>query len=162
MTYSYKSVWFTDVSELVELRDANGIVIDKTPAITDIANDFTSWQRIYDGFDTDSDNDWKFEKSNAGSSNGKIAEEIDLVKTTITVSVDKQNYIFDETAIINGTVSEQLFIEKPFFQAAQINMKIFGPNGYEKNINLYPDLFLEYGTTLSLQEVLGINEGLIM
>jgi hypothetical protein len=159
LTYSYKSVWFTDVSELVELRDANGIVIDKTPTITDMANDFTSWQRIYDGVDTDSVNDWKFTKSNAGSSNGKIAAEVDLVKTAITVSVDKQNYIFDETTLITGTVSEQVFIEKPFFQAAQINMKIFGPNGYENVINLYPDLFLKYKTSLSLQEVLGINEG---
>ena len=159
LTYSYKSVWFTDVSERVELRDANGVVIDQTQTITDMANDFTSWQRIYDGFDTDSANDWKFEKSNAGSSNGKIAEQVDLEKTTITVSVDKPNYIFDETAIISGKVSEQLFIEKPFFQAAQINMKIFGPNGYVNNINLYPDLFLEYDTSLNLQEVLGINEG---
>lgn len=159
LTYSYKSVWFTDVSERVELRDANGVVIDQTQTITDIANDFTSWQRIYDGFDTDSANDWKFEKSNAGSSNGKIAEQVDLEKTTVTVSVDKPNYIFDETAIISGTVSEQLFIEKPFFQAAQINMKIFGPNGYVNNLNLYPDLFLEYDTSLNLQEVLGINEG---
>ncbi len=159
LTYSYKSVWFTDVSELVELRDSDGMVIDKTPKITDIANDFTSWQRNYDGFDTDSDTDWKFEKSNAGSSNGKLAEEVELTETTITLSTNKENYIFDETAIISGKVSEQLFIEKPFFQAAQIKMKIFGPNGYQNNINLYPDLFLDYETSLNLQEVLGIKEG---
>jgi len=159
LTYSYKSVWFTDVSELVQLRDADGKVIDQTPTITDIKDDFTSWQRIYDGFDTDSVNDWKFEQSNAGSTNGKIAEEIESEKTIITVSVDKQNYIFDETVVISGEVSEQLFIEKPFFQAAQINVKIFGPNGYENSRNLYPDLFLKYDTSLSLQEVLGINEG---
>ncbi len=159
LTYSYKSVWFTDVSELVELRDADGVVIDKTPTITDIANDFTSWQRMYDGFDTDSDNDWKFEQSNAGSTNGKIAEEISVDQTTITVNIDKESYIFDETAIISGEVSKQLFVEKPFFQAAQIKMKIFGPNGYENNINLYPDLFLKYETSLSLQEVLGIMDG---
>ncbi len=159
LTYSYKSIWFTDVAELVELRDANGMVIDKTPTITDIANDFTSWQRIYDGFDTDSVNDWKFVQSNAGSSNGKIAQEVSTEKTTITVTIDKPNYNFGETATISGTVSKQLFIEKPFFQAAQIKMKIFGPNGYENNINLYPDLFLKYKTSLSLQDVLGIKEG---
>lgn len=159
LTYSYKSVWFTDVSELVELRDANGIVIDKTPTLTDIKNDFTSWQRIYDGFDTDSVNDWKFERSTAGSSNGKIATEVDSTKTTMTVSVDKQNYLFGETAILSGTVSEQVFVEKPFFQAAKVNIKIFGPDGYENNINLYPDLFLKYKTSLNLQQVLGIKEG---
>ena len=159
LTYSYVTVWFTDVAERVELRDADGVVIDQTPTITDMANDFTSWQRVYDGFDTDSDNDWKFVQSNAGSSNGKIAEEVQEELTTITVSIDKPNYIFDETATISGEVSEQLFIEKPFFQAAQINIKIFGPNGYENIINLYPDLFLKYETSLSLQEVLGIEEG---
>lgn len=159
LTYSYKSVWFTDVSELVELRDGSGLVIDKTPTLTDIENDFTSWQRIYDGFDTDSENDWKFEKSNAGSTNGKLVEQVEDEKTIVTVSIDKQNYIFDETLTISGEVSEQLFIEKPFFQAAQINIKIFGPSGYENIINLYPDLFLKYDTSLSLQKTLGIQEG---
>ncbi len=106
LTYSYKSVWFTDVSELVELRDADGKVIDQTPTITDIEDDFTSWQRIYDGFDTDSVNDWKFVQSNAGSTNGKIAEEIDYLTTTVTVSIDKQDYIFGETAVISGEVSK--------------------------------------------------------
>ena len=159
LTYSYKSVWFTDVSELVELRDADGKVIDQTPTITDIEDDFTSWQRIYDGFDTDSVNDWKFVQSNAGSTNGKIAEEIESEKTILTLSIDKQNYIFGETAVITGEVSELLFIEKPFFQAAQVMMKIYGPNGYEISRNLYPDLYLKYETSLSLQEVLGINEG---
>jgi len=159
LTYSYKSVWFTDVTEMVELRDADGKVIDQTPTITDMNDDFTSWQRIYDGLDTDSVNDWKFEQSNAGSTNGKIAEEIESEKTTITVSVDKQNYIFAETTIITGEVSEQLFIEKPFFQAAQIKIKIYGPNGYEISRILYPDLFLKYETSLSLHKVLGINEG---
>ena len=38
LTYSYQSVWFTDSNELVELRDENGIVIDKTPLIVDIQN----------------------------------------------------------------------------------------------------------------------------
>ena len=159
LAYSYKSVWFTDVSELVELRDADGKVIDQTPTITDIEDDFTSWQRIYDGFDTNSVNDWKFAQSNPGSTNGKIAEEIESDKTILALSIDKQNYIFGETAVISGEVSELLFIEKPFFQAAQVKMKIYGPNGYEISRNLYPDLFLKYETSLSLQEVLGINEG---
>jgi hypothetical protein len=62
LMYSYKTVWFTDTNEVVELRDENGIVIDATPILTDIKNDFTSWQRIYDGYDFDSVDDWKFEK----------------------------------------------------------------------------------------------------
>ena len=159
LTYSYQNVWFTDVSETVQLRNADGIVIDQTPSISDLKNDFTSWQRIYDGVDTDSSSDWKFEFSNAGSTNGKFTTEIETGKATILISTDKSNYNFQETAIISGQVSEKLFVEKPFFQTAQIMIKIYGPNGYEKNISLFPDLNLKYQTTLSLQKVLGISGG---
>ncbi|MFB5608496.1 MAG: lamin tail domain-containing protein, partial [Candidatus Nitrosomaritimum yanchengensis] len=67
ITYSYKTVWFTDTNEIVQLRDNNGFIVDSTPLMTDIKNDFTSWQRIYDGYDLDSPDDWKFVTSNAGS-----------------------------------------------------------------------------------------------
>ena len=159
LAYSYQSVWFTDVSERVELRNSDGVVIDETPRITDVRNDFNSWQRDYDGLDSDSTSDWEFGISNAGSTNGKFAPKVEADVITVTLSTDRTSYIFDETAIISGEVSEQLFIEKPFFQTAQIKIKIFGPNGYEKNISLYPDLDLKYATDLSLQKVLGINEG---
>ncbi|MEX2060119.1 MAG: lamin tail domain-containing protein [Nitrosopumilaceae archaeon] len=159
LTYSYQSVWFTDVSETVQLRNADGIVIDQTPSISDLKNDFTSWQRIYDGVDTDSSSDWKFEFSNAGSTNGKFTTETKAGKATILISTDKSNYNFQETAIISGQVSEKLFVEKPFFQTAQIKIKIYGSNGYEKNISLFPDLNLKYQTSFSLQKVLGISGG---
>jgi len=159
LTYSYQSVWFTDVSETVQLRDASGIVIDQTPSISDLKNDVTSWQRIFDGVDTDSSSDWKFVSSTAGSTNGKFTTETQIGKTTILISTDKANYNFQETAIISGQVSEKLFVEKPFFQTAQIKIKIYGPNGFEKNIDLFPDLNLKYQTTLSLQKVLGISGG---
>ena len=60
LTYSYQPVWFTDSGESVELRDDNGFVVDKTPMLIDIKNDFTSWQRIYDGYGLDASGDWKF------------------------------------------------------------------------------------------------------
>ena len=69
LTFSYQSIWFTDSFESVELRDENGIIIDKTPLLSDLANDFTSWQRIYDGYDSNNSGDWKFVTSTAGSSN---------------------------------------------------------------------------------------------
>jgi len=159
LAYSYQSVWFTDVSEVVQLRDANGVVIDQTPSISDLANDFNSWQRIYDGLDTDTSSDWEFDMSHPGSSNGKFILESEADVTTVTLSIDKTNYIYGDTVTISGEVSEQLFIEKPFFQAEQIKIKIFGPNGYEKSINLHPNLYLKYETDISLQQVLGINEG---
>ncbi|MFQ5497157.1 MAG: lamin tail domain-containing protein [Nitrosopumilus sp.] len=158
LTYSYQSVWFTDSNESVELRDENGIVIDKTPLIADIQNDFTSWQRLYDGFDSDSADDWKFVTSTAGSSNGKLVDAQDSEQLTVTVSSEKSSYLFGDVAVIRGSVSEEVFTVKPFFQPQPITVTVDGPN-FNKIINLYPDLNLNFKTTLSLHQVLGINEG---
>ena len=158
LTFSYQSVWFTDSNELVELRDENGVVVDKTPLISDLANDFTSWQRFYDGYDLDGSGDWKFVTSTAGSSNGKLLETQDLEQVTITANSEKSSYLFGDTATISGSVSEEVFIVKPFFQPEPIVVVISGPN-FDRTLTLYPDLNLDYETTLSLHQVLGINEG---
>ncbi len=159
-TYSYQSVWFTDLGERVELRDASGNVIDETPTITDLFNDFTTWQRLYDGFGTNSPDDWKFVTTTAGLTNGKIITEEDRgPSVSISVSSDKTNYLFDETATIRGTVSEHIFQEKPFFHQQAVDVIVSGPN-YYKTISLYPNMFLEYETSLKLQKVLGVSEGI--
>ncbi|QDI88361.1 lamin tail domain-containing protein [Candidatus Nitrosopumilus sp. SW] len=158
LTFSYQSVWFTDINESVELRNANGIVIDKTPILSDIQNDFTSWQRIYDGYDLDNSNDWKFVTSTSGSTNGKLIQEQQQDEISVTLSSDKSSYLFGETAVITGSVSEAVFVEKPFFQPEVITVKITGPN-FDRTLTLYPDLNLNFKTTLGLQKVLGINEG---
>jgi len=158
LTYSYQNLWFTDSSESVELRDANGVVIDKTPTLSDIKNDFTSWQRIYDGYDFDNADDWKFVKSTAGSSNGKLIETKTTNDVNVTVSSEKSFYLFGDVAVISGSISEEVYVVKPFFQPQQILITITGPN-FNKIITLYPDLNLNYKTTLSLHQVLGINPG---
>ena len=159
LAFSYQSAWFTDVNEIIQLRDIDGNVIDQTPVISDMANDFTSWQRVYDGLDTDSDDDWKFVISTAGSSNGVHESQTEEKIHTVSVSSEKESYIFGETAVISGKVSEGLFIEKPFFLPAEIHITFDGP-GYEKKISMYPDFFLGFETSLSLQPPLGITEGL--
>jgi len=158
LTYSYQNLWFTDSSESVELRNANGIVIDKTPTLSDIKNDFTSWQRIYDGYDFDNVDDWKFVKSTAGSSNGKLIETKVTQGVNVTVSSEKSFYLFGDVAVISGSVSEEVYIVKPFFKPQQIILTVTGPN-FHKIITLYPDLNLNYKTTLNLHQVLGINKG---
>lgn len=159
LTFSYQSAWLTDVSEIVELRDKNGVVIDKTPLLSDLANDINSWQRTSDGFDTDASSDWKFTTSNAGAPNGKIAQQTEQESISLIFSSDSSSYVFGQTAIISGTVSKQVFTEQPYFHQEPIILTISGPSNYMKTVTLYPDLNLGFKTSLSLQKVLGINEG---
>ena len=154
LTFVNEKIWFTDTAESVELRNTDGIVIDKTREIFDLENDFKSWQRTYDG-----SSEWKFITATAGSSNGKLIESSIFSPVIVTLSSDKSSYIFDETAIISGTVSEKIFIEKPFFQPEPILITISGPN-FDHAVTLYPDYNLNYETTLSLVQVLGIGEGI--
>ncbi len=158
LTYSYQNLWFTDSNESVELRDESGVVIDKTPLVADSQNDLSSWQRIYDGFDLDGADGWKFATSTAGSSNGKLVETQKSEGITITLDAEKPSYLFGETAVIFGSVSEKVFVEKPFFKPESITLAISGPN-YNDVLTLYPDLNLSYEATLTLHQVLGINEG---
>ncbi|MDC0208982.1 lamin tail domain-containing protein [Nitrosopumilus sp.] len=153
LPFTYAKVWFTDSSELIELRNSSGDVIDKTPLISDLENDFLSWQRSYDGH-----TDWEFSLGNAGGSNGKLISSEDSSVVEVTLSTDKISYNFDETAIIQGTVSEKVFVEFPTFQAAIISITISGPN-FQQSVSLYPDSNLNYETSLDLVQVMGISEG---
>jgi hypothetical protein len=153
LTFVNQKVWFTDTAELIELRNSDGLLVDKTREVFDLQNDYTSWQRTYDGF-----SDWKFSPSSAGSSNGKLIESVDLLSVVLTLSSDKTSYGFDDTAIIQGTVSEKIFVEKPYFQPEPILITISGPN-FDHSVSLYPDYNLNYETSLRLSQVLGISEG---
>ena len=153
LTFVNQKVWFTDTAELIELKNSDGLLIDKTREVFDLANDFKSWQRTYDGF-----SGWKFTSSTAGSSNGKLTEDGISSDIVITLSSDKPVYNFDDAAVLQGTVSERVFVEKPSFQAEPILINISGPN-YEQAVSLYPDSDLNYETTLKLVQVLGIEEG---
>ena len=153
LIFTYAKVWFTDSSESVELRNPSGDIIDKTPMISDLKNDFFSWQRSFDAH-----LDWEFSLGNAGASNGKLTLSEESSAVEVTLSTDKTNYNFDETAIIGGTVSEKVFVELPSFQAEPLLIKITGPN-FQQSISLYPDYNLNYETSLDLVQVLGISSG---
>ena len=161
LTFSYQSLWFADSNEIVELKDKNGMIVDKTPLLSDPKNDLTSWQRIYDGYDLDNASDWKFAIPTAGSSNGKVTVTEAKADVTVTVSTDKSSYLFGETTTIKGNISKQVFITAPYFHADEISVKITGPK-YDKTISLYPDLNLNYKTSLNLQQVLGVDKGVYL
>ncbi len=153
LKFTYDNIWFTDSGESVELRNSLDEVIDKTPFVADLQNDFNSWQRTYDGY-----TDWEFSLASAGASNGKLTLSDNSSQIEITSSTDKSEYYFDETAIIQGTVSEKVFVEIPTFQTEPILINISGPN-FQRSVSLYPDNDLNYETSLDLVQVLGISVG---
>ena len=155
LTFTHEKLWFNDVSELIELRDSSGIIIDATPQLTDMESNFLSWQRVYDGVES---NDWKFVLSTTGGTNGKITEEEQSSSVVLTVTSDKTSYAFDTTATIQGSVSKEIFTLQPYFQTEPITINISGPNFY-KVISLYPDYNLNYETNVILAKVLGVNAG---
>ena len=153
LIFNHEKIWFTDTAELIELTNRDGLLVDKTREIFDLENDSKSWQRTYDGF-----SDWKFTSATAGNSNGKLIESFDPLAVVLTLASDKMSYGFDDTAVIQGTVSEKIFVEKPYFQSIPILITITGPNFYH-TVSLYPDIDLNYETTLRISQVLGISEG---
>jgi len=114
LAYSYQTNWFTDSQESVELRDENGIVIDKTPIISDHANDFTSWQRIYDGYDSDSSADWKFVTSTAVSSNGKFVDSGQDKRISVNINGTLHDLNYNGTVTINTVTVDLKFISLVF------------------------------------------------
>jgi len=159
LVYSYQSLWFTDVSEKVQLKDKEGKLVDETQVITDQKNDFQSWQRKYDGVVSES-NVWIFKASSPGSSNGKLpGASGESTELTVFAKSDKKNYVFDDTAIISGNVSKRVYQEKPFFSQQQLRIDIDGPGKFTRTITIYPDLNLEYKTQIKLDKVLGAVAG---
>ncbi|MBI5147375.1 MAG: lamin tail domain-containing protein [Thaumarchaeota archaeon] len=160
VVYSYTHLWFADVSEKVQLKDKSGKIIDETLIMADQKNDFSSWQRKYDGLDTNASNDWTFRMSSVGSSNGVTeTTSADGGQATVSVNVDKHSYIFDETAVITGNVSKRISQEKPFFSQQQLIITIDGPGSFYKTITMYPDLNLKFKTSIKLDKAQGVTEG---
>ncbi len=105
LLFFYTSAWFTDVAEVVQLLDDRGNIVDETPFLTDVANDQTSWQRRTNGFDSDRDGDWINKFSTPGSSIGKEIRAIQQASDLeVSISADKDAYVFGETARIIGDV----------------------------------------------------------
>ena len=157
------SFWFSDVSEFVTLKDADGVIIDQTPLLDDTGDDMSSWQRIYDGWDTDNNSDWILKGATGAATNGQyIAEDISD-DITINLEIDKEQYDFGEKVNITGSVSEQSFNTSEYSSTTLIpeliTIFISGPSSYRDTITLYPDLNLQFSTSLNLHKVLGYAEG---
>ena len=159
ITYTNQQIRFTDINEVIELRNSIGEIIDKTPKITDKEDDNRSWHRIYDGYKLNGNSaDWVFGTQSPGASNGKMPQNAEKRQVAITIMTDKESYNLGQTASISGTVSERKFTEKPHFASEKITLQITGPN-YNREITLYPDLRLGFSSTLDLYKVLNIGIG---
>ena len=86
------------------------------------------------------------------------AQEQTSSSVEVTVTSDKLSYYFDDTAIIQGTVSEIIFPAHSKFQPLPVQINISGPN-FSHTASMYPDTSLNYETTLDLVQVLGVNVG---
>ncbi len=158
LTYTYGPSWFPHIGAVVQLKDTNGIVIDQTPPLDDQKNDFNTWQRIADGFDTNSTSDWVFKIATPGTSNGKLASTGTSSAVTVTVASDKTNYVFGDIIKISGQVSKQVNIPSLSYIPEQISISITGP-GFHKTITAYPDIHLQFVTDLKTDPILGFQAG---
>ena len=158
LTYTYGPSWFPHIGTVVQLKDANGIVIDQTPPLYDQQNDFNSWQRIADGFNTNSTSDWTFKIATTGSSNGKLSSAETSSALSITVATDKTNYVFGDVVKISGQVSKQVNIPNLSYIPEQISIIVTGA-GFQKTITAYPDNNLQFKTDLKIDSLLGFNKG---
>ncbi len=159
LTYTYGPLWFPDISATVQLKSKNGTVIDQTPLLRDIENNFNSWQRTTDGLDTDSTTDWTFKLSNAGSSNGKLSSSVTETGLSIMVSADKTGYLFGEMVKITGQVSKKISVPNQPYTPEKVTLVISGPSGFVKTVVLYPDTMLFFKTEMKTDKVLNIPEG---
>ena len=93
-----------------------------------------------------------------GISSTAFAQEETNSPVEVTVSSDKLSYYFDETAVIQGTVSEIIYPVHSNFQPLPVQINISGPN-FSHSASMYPDTSLNYETSLDLVQVLGVNVG---
>ena len=156
LAFTYVNFWFKDFGETISLVDVLGNKIDETPLLKDNDDESTSWQRITDGLDTDSESDWELKRYTPKSSNNNQITETQESIFTLNGGLDKSEYFFGETLTISGNVSEELFTSLASPEIIKISVK--GSN-YFKNFALFPDRNLDFSTSLNLQKVLGFNEG---
>jgi len=136
----FNSVMFDLENESVVLLTSDAVEVDRTPLLSDTADDTLTWQRFPNAIDTDTPADWVFRNSTHGASNG-----FPVVRQNFTVSlpifVDQQgNKVESFTAgQMAGVKSEivNLFGEERIF--AYI-VKISDEDGFPVFISWVEDL----------------------
>jgi hypothetical protein len=159
LVYTYGPKWFPHIGAVVQLRSADGTVIDQTPPLSDQQDDSNSWQRIYDGYSTGSTSDWVFKMATLGTTNGKMTTTTTSSQLTMSISTDKPNYIFGDMAKISGQVSQLVTLPGGGYIPQSVSITVSGPNGFQKTFTLFPGTNLQFSTYLKIDEVQGMTEG---
>jgi PKD repeat protein len=69
LVITFPSQFLDNEQESVVLVDQSNAEIDRTPLLSDTANDAMTWQRIPNGIDTGGSSDWQFLSGTKGASN---------------------------------------------------------------------------------------------
>ncbi len=123
--YTHYTQWLDNSNESVVLRGASHSEIDRTPVLSDNANDANSWSRYPNGADTDSNSDWRLQLSTKGISNGKVSSSISCDVTLPQPSAGN-------TAKVNGQIT-------PVHQAAFVEITLTKPSGLPEKRTLATD-----------------------
>ncbi|MDE1727886.1 MAG: lamin tail domain-containing protein [Thaumarchaeota archaeon] len=159
IVYHYVPIWFPHAGAVIQLTNPTGTVIDQTPPLSDTQGDGNTWQRMYDGLSTGSVNDWVYNIGTPGFSNGKPPTTSTTTHLTMSVSTDKQSYVFGDFVNISGKVS-QLVMSSTVSSIPQIvNMVLSGPQGFKQTFSLYPGNDLTFSQSVKTDQVLGFSQG---
>src|SRR5579872_3145407 len=151
-------LWFPHAGAVIQLKNSNSTLIDQTPPLSDFQGGGSSWQRMYDGYNTGSSSDWVYKIATPGSSNGHLTTTAVSSANAMTVAADKQSYIFGDTVTISGTVSK--FLNDPVLgYPLSINLIVSGPAGFQKTFTMYPDNNLKFSTSMKTSQATGFPEG---
>ncbi|MHB8601884.1 MAG: lamin tail domain-containing protein [Nitrosotalea sp.] len=159
IVYHYVPIWFPHAGAVIQLKGPDGTIIDQTPPLSDTQGDGNTWQRIYDGLSTGSQNDWAYKSGTPGFTNGKPPTTTTTTQLSISVSSDKQNYTFGDFVNIGGQVSQ--LVKDPAVSSIPqtVNLVLSGPQGFKKTFSLYPGNDLKFSTSTKTDQVLGFAEG---
>ncbi|WP_165776436.1 lamin tail domain-containing protein [Candidatus Nitrosotalea bavarica] len=160
IVYHYVPLWLPQAGAVIQLTGSDGTIIDQTPPLTDTQGDGNTWQRTYDGYNTGSQSDWVYKSGTPGSSNGSPPTTSVTSQLTMSVSTDKQNYIFGDIVNIDGQVSQIVPNIAVTSIPTTVNLVVSGPNGFKQTFSLYPGTDFKFSTYMKTDQVLGFTEGI--
>lgn len=136
----FNSVMFSRENEAVVLLTPDSVEINRTPQLSDTADDDRTWQRFPDCVDTGTLADWAFRNSTLGRSNGSFVAKQNFT-LSVPIFVDQQGnkveaFTAGQMAGIKSEIVNQFAGERTF---AYI-VKITNEDGFPVFISWVEDL----------------------